>query len=103
MQILFKRSLSSKQWLSLCILTLGCMVHAAGSGTEASTGPPGQQTGPSMLQLGVGAVFILIQVRALMMGLFSNLTHICIRFSVLYLLVCTMSTSSRGRGRISTS
>ena len=66
MKILFKQSLSAKQWLSLVILTGGCMVHAAGSRTEASTSPPGQQTGPSIVQLWVGAVFILIQVRIMM-------------------------------------
>ena len=31
LQILFKRSLSSKQWLSLLILTVGCMIHAGGT------------------------------------------------------------------------
>ena len=29
-QILFKISLTGKQWLSLLVLTIGCMVHAAG-------------------------------------------------------------------------
>ena len=68
-QILFKRSLSAKQWLSLVILTGGCMVHAAGSGTEASTGTPGQESqdqGPSIVQLGLGTMFILIQVRTVL-------------------------------------
>ena len=29
-QILFRTKLTGKQWLSLLVLTLGCMVHAAG-------------------------------------------------------------------------
>ena len=49
------------------------MVHAAGSGAGASSGAQEtQDTGASILQLGAGAVFILIQVseeRALMVYL----------------------------------
>merc|ERR1712215_365301 len=39
-QVLFKKTLSSKQWLSLALLTVGCMVHAAGSanGSTAAAG-----------------------------------------------------------------
>ena len=43
------------------------MVHAAGSGTEASTGTPGQEDqGASIVQLGLGAMFILVQVRTIL-------------------------------------
>merc|ERR1712110_1290588 len=41
----------------------GCMVHAAGKGAGVNADSPAQETqGSSIVQLGVGAVFILIQV-----------------------------------------
>ena len=65
MQILFRRSLSRKQWLSLLILTAGCMIHASGSGTELSSDPSKSDTNKSeqdIVKLGMGCLFILVQV-----------------------------------------
>jgi len=59
-QILFRKQLSGVQWVSLLILTAGCMIHAGGSGADAGAGSV--HGGGSMLQLGLGCVFILIQV-----------------------------------------
>jgi len=64
-QILFRRSLSRKQWLSLLILTAGCMIHASGSGTELSSDPSKSDTNKSdqdIVKLGMGCLFILVQV-----------------------------------------
>lgn len=59
-QILFKTSLTGKQWLSLLVLTLGCMVHAAGGGgTVSGKSEEGQE---SAMHLAFGSVFILIQI-----------------------------------------
>ena len=65
LQILFRRSLSRKQWLSLLILTAGCMIHASGSGTELSSDPSKSDTNKSeqdIVKLGMGCLFILVQV-----------------------------------------
>merc|ERR1719309_1664089 len=59
-QILFKKSLSSKQWISLGILTVGCMVHA--SGTSSGKSSDRGEGGTNMVQLGMGCAFVLIQV-----------------------------------------
>ena len=61
MQILFKRSLSSKQWLSLLILTVGCMIHASGSGSEV-TSDSSNNSEEDLVKFGTGCVFILVQV-----------------------------------------
>jgi len=60
-QILFKRSLSSKQWLSLLILTVGCMIHASGSGSEV-TSDSSNNSEEDLVKFGTGCVFILVQV-----------------------------------------
>ena len=57
---MFRKQLSGVQWVSLLILTVGCMIHAGGSGADAGAGSV--HGGGSMLQLGLGCVFILIQV-----------------------------------------
>ena len=62
MQILFKRSLSSKQWLSLLILTVGCMVHASGSGSEVTSDSSKDNSEEDLVEFGMGCVFILVQV-----------------------------------------
>jgi len=59
-QILFKKSLSSKQWISLGILTVGCMVHASGTSSGKATDKGEGAT--NMVQLGMGCAFVLIQV-----------------------------------------
>ena len=62
-QFLFSRRLSGRQWVSLGLLTVGCMVHAAGSGADggaAAGGGPGSQ--PALAQLATGSLFILVQV-----------------------------------------
>ena len=63
-QILFKRSLSSKQWLSLLILTVGCMIHASGSGSELTSGSENSEENleEDLVKFGMGCVFILVQV-----------------------------------------
>eukprot|EP00092_Neocalanus_flemingeri_P062153 GFUD01074928.1.p1 GENE.GFUD01074928.1~~GFUD01074928.1.p1 ORF type:complete len:343 (+),score=63.91 GFUD01074928.1:266-1294(+) len=58
-QILFKKSLSSKQWLSLAILTIGCMVHAAGTSSDGAESEDGTN---NFMQLVMGSVFVLVQV-----------------------------------------
>ena len=64
LQILFKRSLSSKQWLSLLILTAGCMIHASGSGSELTSGSESSEENleEDLVKFGMGCVFILVQV-----------------------------------------
>lgn len=62
-QIIFKKYLSRKQWLSLTLLTLGCMVKQINFGdTPQSTGneakPPKNTIG---FDLSINAIFILIQ------------------------------------------
>jgi len=58
-QILFSKRLSMKQWGSLVLLTIGCMVHARGtaSGDASST-----VLAASWSVLGVGLVFVFTQV-----------------------------------------
>eukprot|EP00090_Calanus_glacialis_P025458 TRINITY_DN39781_c0_g1_i1.p1 TRINITY_DN39781_c0_g1~~TRINITY_DN39781_c0_g1_i1.p1 ORF type:complete len:344 (+),score=58.47 TRINITY_DN39781_c0_g1_i1:248-1279(+) len=58
-QILFKKTLSSKQWFSLALLTVGCMVHAGGTSSEAADGKDGTT---NLMQLFMGCMFVLIQV-----------------------------------------
>merc|ERR1712172_80398 len=59
-QILFRTKLTGKQWLSLLVLTLGCMVHAAGGGGTVSG--RSEEVQESAMQLAFGSVFILIQI-----------------------------------------
>jgi len=58
-QILFSKRLSMKQWGSLLLLTIGCMVHARGTASgDAST----TVLAASWSILGIGLVFVLTQV-----------------------------------------
>lgn len=61
-QVLFKKTLSSKQWLSLALLTVGCMVHAAGSANDSAAAASGKNDSAGALQLIMGSLFVLIQV-----------------------------------------
>jgi len=63
-QILFRKPLSSKQWISLLILTVGCMVHAAGSGSGQSMMNISDvsHVSDNFVQFVLGCIFILIQV-----------------------------------------
>ena len=64
LKILFRKPLSSKQWISLLILTVGCMVHAAGSGSGQSMMNISDvsHVSDNFVQFVLGCVFILIQV-----------------------------------------
>ena len=57
---MFRKQLSSRQWVSLCILTVGCMVHAAGTGTGDNS--DNDVASSDLVHLGLGGVFILVQV-----------------------------------------
>jgi len=57
-QMLFKRQLSRTQWFSLGLLTLGCIVHAAGSGKSTTS----EFSFWAAISLGPGHFLILIQV-----------------------------------------
>lgn len=59
-QILFKKTLSRKQWFSLTILTVGCMVHAGGASSEAEDGKDERTT--NLMQLSIGCMFVLFQM-----------------------------------------
>jgi len=66
-QVLFKRRLSGIQWMSLALLTLGCMIHGAGAGSRAAgSGEAGGGDGGggsvSFWDLSSGLGLILIQV-----------------------------------------
>jgi len=62
-QIFFRKQLSVKQWISLLILTVGCMVHAGGVHAERSGDrSTNADHGTNVFQFGLGATFILIQV-----------------------------------------
>jgi len=58
-QILFSKRLSMKQWGSLVLLTIGCMVHARGT---ASGDASSSVLAASWSVLGVGLVFVFTQV-----------------------------------------
>jgi len=57
-QILFKKTLSGKQWFSLALLTVGCMIHAGGT----SSGGTSSDSGTNFMQFIMGCAFVLIQV-----------------------------------------
>ncbi|KAG5886499.1 hypothetical protein JTB14_014682 [Gonioctena quinquepunctata] len=59
-QIIFKKTLSKKQWLSLIILTLGCMLKQINFTQE--TTKPEENSKSSSVKLGTDAIFILIQI-----------------------------------------
>ena len=64
-QLLFKRQLSRMQWFSLVLLTLGCVIHAAGLGKSNSSSVEGAGAGSywgTILQLGPGHALIVLQV-----------------------------------------
>jgi len=58
-QILFKKTLSGKQWFSLALLTVGCMVHAGGTSSEAVDKA---DSGANFMTFLMGCAFVLIQV-----------------------------------------
>jgi len=60
-QILFSKSLSSKQWGSLLLLTIGCMIHAGGTAKEGQGSTTGI-TATSWAVIGLGLAFIFTQV-----------------------------------------
>ena len=60
-QVVFRKPLSLVQWGSLLLLTLGCLVHAAGSAGSAQTDSPAEGDSP-WATIGLGLFFILIQV-----------------------------------------
>lgn len=63
-QILFKRQLSPKQWLSLVLLTAGCMLKGLDNESPAKTTEETAttETTKSMMTYTTGLVFMLIQV-----------------------------------------
>jgi hypothetical protein len=69
LQILFRKKLSSKQWLSLILLTAGCMIkqidpNVTGSAKSSSaTATPKSDSG---FHLSINLVFIFVQVRFIM-------------------------------------
>jgi len=60
-QILFSKKLSSKQWGSLLLLTIGCMIHAGGTAKESQGSTTGI-TATSWAVIGLGLAFIFTQV-----------------------------------------
>ena len=65
-QFLFKQKLSGKQWVSLLVLTLGCMIQKLnpdllGSNVVSKSSPDLSD----MLSLSSGIIFIMIQVELL--------------------------------------
>jgi len=60
-QILFSKSLSGKQWGSLLLLTVGCMIHAGGTANESQVSSHGF-TATSYSAIGLGLLFIFTQV-----------------------------------------
>jgi len=66
-QILFKRQLSGKQWMSLVLLTVGCMLkgmdnEAPPASSSSKAGGTAQPAAASMVSYTTGIVFMLIQV-----------------------------------------
>jgi len=62
-QVLFKKSLSIKQWGSLLLLTVGCMIHAAGTASSSESDTSVTKTeANSWATLGIGFMFIIVQV-----------------------------------------
>jgi len=61
-QILFRRQLSMRQWVSLVVLTTGCMTHAAGLRTGSVASQTATDSDPSIEQIGIGCIFILTQI-----------------------------------------
>jgi len=65
LQILFRKKLSSKQWLSLVLLTAGCMIKQidptvmGGAKSSATAATPKSD---SSFPLSINLVFILVQV-----------------------------------------
>merc|ERR1719220_1695002 len=60
-QILFSKSLSSKQWGSLLLLTIGCMIHAGGVANESQASSDGF-TATSWTAICLGLLSIFTQV-----------------------------------------
>ena len=67
-QFLFKRILSGKQWLSLFILTLGCMLQSLDvsqtdkSSNDESKTEPSDVTWWILIETSTGVILILVQV-----------------------------------------
>lgn len=65
LQILFRKHLSSKQWLSLILLTAGCMIKQIDfTGTDAAkiSATPVAQKSDNGFHLSINLVFIFVQV-----------------------------------------
>lgn len=67
-QIIFKKYLSRKQWISLILLTLGCMIKQVNFGDQAISNSSNNNTDEAIItkntvgfDLSINAVFILIQ------------------------------------------
>jgi integrin beta 8 len=67
-QILFRKQLSSKQWLSLILLTAGCMIKQIDFTKIGSAKIPATSAAhnsESGFQLSLNLVFIFVQVRCI--------------------------------------
>ena len=65
LQILFRKKLSSKQWLSLVLLTAGCMIKQVDPtvmGSAKSSATVATPESDSGFHLSINLVFILVQV-----------------------------------------
>jgi len=65
LQILFRKKLSSKQWLSLVLLTAGCMIKQIDPtlmGRAKSSATVTTTKSDSSFHLSINLVFILVQV-----------------------------------------
>ena len=51
-----------RQWVSLVVLTTGCMTHAAGLRTGSVASQTATDSDPSIEQIGIGCIFILTQI-----------------------------------------
>merc|ERR550519_938258 len=61
-QILFKRQLSGKQWMSLVLLTVGCMLKGLDNEAPPTSAKAEAEPQVSMVSYTTGIVFMLIQV-----------------------------------------
>jgi len=65
LQILFRKKLSSKQWLSLVLLTAGCMIKQIDPtvmGIAESSAKVATPKSDTSFHLSINLVFILVQV-----------------------------------------
>lgn len=61
-QVIFKKQLSDKQWLSLFLLTIGCMLKQINFTTNTNEQEYKSSTKSGALGFNINAVFILVQV-----------------------------------------